>query len=76
VLVFFYLVHFDLPNVSERGRAWNINLLLLRDWNLILVNPHSDRDSNSYRCFVDTYQWQDSCVFLMHACRTESGTHG
>jgi hypothetical protein len=28
--VFFNLVaHFDLPNVGERGHAWNINLLLL-----------------------------------------------
>lgn len=75
--VCFCLAHFDLLNGSERGRARNINLLLQRDWNLILVYPHPDRDSNSYRSTGVSWTRISGRIlvffFLMHVCRiTES----
>lgn len=34
------------------AHAWNVNLLVLRDWNRILVCPRPARDSNPHRRFV------------------------
>lgn len=34
------------------AHAWNVNLLLLRNWNRILVCPRPARDSNPHRRFV------------------------
>jgi hypothetical protein len=77
VVVFFFnlVAHFDLPNVGERGHAWNINLLLLlllRSESYPCLSPHFG-GSNSYRWFFDTYiSGRILRVFLMHVCITES----